>query len=201
MSLIEVPIDSYENFRTAVLARAAQNLGYDVDNELGYQCWDLAAELWMNMAAFAGQGLYPQTGALTYASEIWTVSRMQNAGNSFDLIYNYTDVKRGDVIVLDASWYFPTTGHVCYADQDYDPNAEEPNKLWCLGQNQDYNHSSPTVGYKPTLDFLPIQEMFLGAFRNKAWENTPPTPTSTNKKRGYKFWIYGNVPKNRRNGY
>lgn len=174
MALINVPIDSYDNFRSAVLARAAQDLGYDVDGSYGYQCWDLAAELWMNMPEFAGQGLYPQTGPLGYAREIWSISRIQNAGNSFDLITNFTDIKRGDVIVLDASWYFPVVGHVCYADQDYDPSAEEPNKLMCLGQNQDYEHSSPTVGYKPTLNLIPVQEMFLGAFRNKDWEVNPP---------------------------
>ena len=38
MALIDVPIDSYDNFRSAVLARAAQGLGYDVDGSLGYQC-------------------------------------------------------------------------------------------------------------------------------------------------------------------
>lgn len=162
MALINVPIDSYDNFRSAVLALATS------------VSWDLAAELWMNMPAFSGQGLFPQTGPLGYAREIWTISRLQNAGNSFNLITNFTDIKRGDVIVLDASWYFPTTGHVCYADQDYNPNADEPNKLMCLGQNQDYEHSSPTVGYKPTLDLIPVQEMFLGAFRNKDWEVTPP---------------------------
>jgi hypothetical protein len=38
MALIDVPIDSYDNFRSTVLARAAQDLGYDVDGSFGYQC-------------------------------------------------------------------------------------------------------------------------------------------------------------------
>lgn len=190
MSLIQVPIDSYDNFRSAVLARAAQGLGYDVDGSYGFQCWDLAAELWMNIPEFSGQGLYPQTGEEQYAYQIWTISRAVNQGESFDLVYNYTDIKRGDVLIFGDSWYFPTTGHVCYADQDYNPNAEEPNKLMCLGQNQDWEHSSPTSGYKPTLNELPAESMFIGGFRFKDWNSTPPTPPTPSRTRADHFpWV------------
>lgn len=38
MALITIDITSYDTFRSAVLARAAQGLGYDVDGSFGYQC-------------------------------------------------------------------------------------------------------------------------------------------------------------------
>ena len=199
MGLVSVNINSYDGFRNDVLGHE-----FNVDNSptLIYQCWDLAAELWMNIPYFhALGGLYPQTGPLGYASEIWTVSRIQNAATQFTTFTDYKQIKRGDVLVLAPSVYFPTTGHVCFADEDYDPNGEEPTKIQCMGQNQDPEHSNPTVGYKATLNKLHVGGYLLGAFRYKEWDNTPPTPTTINKKRGYKFWIYGNVPKNRRNGY
>ena len=37
MSLIPITISSYAAFRTDVLNRAAQGLGYDVDGSYGYQ--------------------------------------------------------------------------------------------------------------------------------------------------------------------
>lgn len=176
MALIQIDITSFQTFSSAVLARAEAGLGYDVDGSYGYQCWDLAAELWMNIPEFSF-GLYPKTGLNPDYQEVyrmWTETRAINQGMSFDLVWRYEDIKAGDVIVLNASWYFPTTGHVCYAYQDYDPNAEEPEKLLCLGQNQDIEHSSPTVGYKPTVNLLPVRDMFLGAFRYKEWETAPP---------------------------
>lgn len=167
MSLITVPINTYEDFRSAVLDRAAQNLGYDVDGAYGYQCWDLAAELWMNIPEFSGGILYPQTGPLTYASECWTVSRDVNAGMSFDLIWQLKDVKRGDCIVIDSS-PISDTGHIAFADQDY----SNSNMMNLLGQNQ--VNPSPTVGHIPTVTNIDVGTYFLGAFRYKAWETTPP---------------------------
>lgn len=173
MSLISVDITSYDSFRNEVLARAAQGLGYDVDGYFGYQCWDLAAELWMNTPEFSNSGLYPQTGPNYAAEECWTVSRDANAGDSFDLIWNYSDVKYGDVIVIGSS-PISTTGHIAFADENYTGT----NYMNLLGQNQvDPNFYT---GHIPTVTNVDVGSYFLGAFRYKDWGGgpgpTPPTP-------------------------
>ena len=166
MSLLPITITSYDGFRADALNRASQGLGYDVDNWLGYQCWDLAAELWMNIPEFANSGLWPHTGPNLAASECWTYSRTENAGNSFDLIYNLSDVKRGDVIVIGAS-AISDVGHIAFADEDYNGT----NYLNLLGQNQ--VNPDPNYGHIPTVTNLSVSA-FLGAFRYKEWEEPEP---------------------------
>ena len=189
MSLITVPIDTYDNFRNAVLARAAQGLGYDVDGAYGYQCWDLAAELWMNMPEFAGQGLYPQTGPNYAAEECWTLSRNANAGSSFDLIYNYNEVKRGDCIVIGSS-PISTTGHIAFADEDYGGSGT----MVLLGQNQ--VNPDFTYGHIPTLTGVVVGSYFLGAFRNKDWNSTPPTPPIVRRDLTFPWVLLANKLRN-----
>ena len=171
MSLLPISINTYTAFRTDALTRAGQGLGYDVDEWLGYQCWDLAAELWMNLPEFSGSGYYPKTGPNQYAEECWTVSRNINAGNSFTLIYNLSDIKRGDVIVIGNS-AISSTGHIAFADEDYNGTTT----MDLLGQNQ--VNPSPTVGHIPTVTSVDVSN-FLGAFRLDSWTPgpTPPTPT------------------------
>lgn len=180
--LIPININSYNDFRTDALDRAAQNQGYDVDGSFGFQCWDLAAELWMNSPEFSGQGLYPQTGPNLYASECWTYSRNVNAGNSFDLIISLADVKRGDCIVIDSS-PISTTGHIAFADEDYNNS----NYMNLLGQNQ--VAPSAQYGHIPTITSIDVGTYFLGAFRYKAWNVTPPTPPVLRTKRGRFPWV------------
>ena len=137
--------------------------------------WDLAAELWMTIPEFFGQGLYPQTGPNLYASECWTVSRDANAGDSFDLIYNFTDVKRGDCIVI-ASSPISTTGHIAFADENYNGSI----MMNLLGQNQ--VDPSPIYGHIPTVTNVDVGTYFLGAFRYKQWGSGPgPTPVIRSK--------------------
>lgn len=174
MALLPINTSSYDAFRADALTRAGQGLGYDVDEYYGYQCWDLAAELWMNLPEFAGHGLYPQTGPNYAAAECWTVSRTQNAGNSFDLIYNLTDVKRGDVIVLGPS-PISDVGHIAFADEDYNGT----NYMDLLGQNQ--VNPSLYYGHIPTVTNLGVTA-FLGAFRYKGWEQPEPETTTEIKK-------------------
>ena len=166
MSLLPITITSYDGFRTDALNRASQGLGYDVDDWLGYQCWDLAAELWMNIPEFANSGLWPHTGPNLAASECWTYSRTENAGNSFDLIYNLSEVKRGDVIVIGAS-AISDVGHIAFADEDYNGT----NYLNLLGQNQ--VNPNPNYGHIPTVTNLSVSA-FLGAFRYKEWKEPEP---------------------------
>lgn len=186
MALLPINISSYDGFRADALNRAAQGLGYDVDGWYGYQCWDLAAELWMNIPEFGGGTLWPKTGPNLAAEECWTVSRAANAGNSFDLIYNLSDVKRGDVIVIGAS-PISSVGHIAFADQDYAGYSY----MDLLGQNQ----VNPSVyyGHIPTVTWINVGAYFLGAFRYREWtQPEPPTPTEE-KKEGFPWpvaWRY-----------
>lgn len=171
MSLISISTSSYDAFRADALSRAAQNLGYDVDGYYGYQCWDLAAELWQNIGFGGG---YPQTGPNHYASECWTNSKDANKGSVFDLIYNIDELKRGDVIVIDAS-AVSSTGHIAFCDEDYNGTT----RMNLLGQNQ--VNPSAVYGHIPTVTNLSIAT-FLGAFRYHEWEQPiPPTPTPSKK--------------------
>ena len=139
--------------------------------------WDLAAELWMNIPEFSGGILYPQTGPNLYASECWTVSRDVNSGMSFDQIWHFEDVKRGDCIIISSS-AISLTGHIAFADEDYNGS----NMMNLLGQNQ--IDPSPTYGHIPTVTNINVGSYFLGAFRYKAWIGPePPTPTSTRKSK------------------
>ena len=173
MALLPITISNYDGFRTDALDRASQGLGYDVDGYYGYQCWDLAAELWMHLDEFDDGTLYPQTGPNYYASECWTESRYINAGNTFTLIENITDLKRGDVIVLGPS-AISQTGHIAFCDENYRGST-----MNLLGQNQ--VDPSLIYGHIPTVTALDISA-FLGAFRLPAW-NPAPTPSSTDSTR------------------
>lgn len=162
MALLPISTNSYNSFRADVLARASQGLGYDVDGYYGYQCWDLCAELWQNIGFGGG---YPLTGPNHSAEECWTVSRNANAGNDFTLIYNISDLKRGDVIVLGSS-PLSSTGHIAFCDEDYNGNT-----MNLLGQNQ--VNPNFTTGHIPTVTNVSITA-FLGAFRYHGWSQ--PTP-------------------------
>lgn len=128
----------------------------------------------MNLPEFSGGTLWPKTGPNLYAEECWTVSRTENAGTSFDLIFSKMELKRGDVIVLGPS-PISATGHIAFCDEDYN-NSDNMN---LLGQNQ--VNPSLTLGHIPTVTNIDISA-FLGAFRLKAWNPTPPTPGSISQR-------------------
>lgn len=189
MSLLPINITSYDGFRTDALDRAGQGLGYDVDGWIGYQCWDLAAELWMNIPEFQNSGLWPHTGPNLAAMECWTVSRDANAGTSFDLVYNLSDVKRGDVIVIGPS-PVSDVGHIAFADEDYNGT----NWMHLLGQNQ--VNPSPSYGHIPTVTLLAVSA-FLGAFRFHDWDK--PEPKTKTTKHKFPWYIYTKKINNRNN--
>ena len=188
MSLIPININSYDAFRTDALNRAGQGLGYDVDNYLGYQCWDLAAELWMHIAEFEDGNLWPKTGSHLYASEIWTESRTQNAGSSFTLIYNLSDVKRGDAIVIGSS-PISATGHIAFADENYNDTTQ----MNLLGQNQ--VDPNLTTGHIPTVTNIDVSN-FLGAFRFNGW--TPITFSTKVEPKKFNWAVYARKLRNQR---
>lgn len=90
-----------------------------------------------------------------------------------------TDVKKGDVVV-----YAGAPGHIGFADEDYNPN--NGGYLNVLGQNQGSGGTptpivNPNGGTTANVNNLYTSGSFLGAFRYKAWEITPPTPTGRSK--------------------
>ena len=179
----DIPHGSYAIWKSNTLGHE-----YDLDGRYGCQCWDYASLFWRNVGFPAG---YPQTGNLHYASQCWTASRVQNAGDTFDLIYAIADVKQGDVIVLDGNSQNPP-GHIAFADEDYDGSGY----LWCIGQNQG-GTPLPGGGTAVTRNHLGMS-LFLGAFRYKAWHTTPPTPVQSKPfKRKFPWVLYANKLRNK----
>lgn len=187
-----LPINNYLSFKNAVAGN-----GYDSEGFYGDQCWDLTAELWYNVGFPVG---YPQTGPDGYAYECWAVSRNNNISYNgvqyFDLIYNITDVKQGDVVVWDGTVDYPT-GHIGLADEDYNGSGY----IAILGQNQGSGGtptpiSNPAGGTTANVKSLSVNN-FLGAFRYKGWEQpTPPTPSFTRKHR-FPWVLYAKNLRNR----
>lgn len=161
---------------------------YYADNVEHHNCWDYASLFWRNVGFPAG---YPLTGNLSYAYQCWTASRVQNAGDQFDLIYNVSDIKQGDVIVMNGTSANPP-GHITFADEDYNGT----NTIWCVGQNQG-GTPLPGGGTAVTRDQLGLGD-FLGAFRYKAWHTTPPITIKRTVTRQHFPWaIYARKLRNR----
>lgn len=172
---LTLPTDTYLAWKTAVAGN-----GYDADGYYGDQCWDLVAEFWYNIGFPQG---YPQTGPHQYASECWTVSKEQNTSYNgttyFDLIYNLSDVKQGDVVV-----YSGAPGHIGFADEDYNP--AKAGFLAILGQNQGSGGVPPAInnpagGTTANVQNLLTATAFLGAFRYRGWVTPPPSHTRRSK--------------------
>ena len=162
-----VDISSYDAFKAAVNGN-----GYDVDNTYGAQCVDAFMLINYNLGYAAP---YASTGNTGYAYGMWTVewARTWNASDKYELIYDKTQIKRGDMIIFAASYYYPTTGHNAFADEDYRPN--DPDHINVLGQNQFYGVPFPNGGKCFNVEETILGNLFLGAFRYKGW--IQPTPT------------------------
>lgn len=177
-----LPVDSYDNWKAAVNGN-----GYDADASFGDQCWDLCAEFWHNLGYPNG---YPVTAGTGAAYGCWD-GRVLNAGNQFDLIYDKTQIKRGDVIVYDQ---FPANpyGHIGFADQDY----QGSDNINILSQN---NGGTP---YAQGGSFTNVANYtlayFRGAFRLKAWHQQP-TPSTTSTHR-FPWVLYARKLNNKRQG-
>lgn len=182
---VDVPHDTYDQWRANTIGNE-----YNLDGQHGCQCWDYASLFWRNVGFPAG---YPQTGN-GYAYGCWTLRRTINAGDKFDLIELLSQVKKGDIVVLDQGRYTgDDAGHIAFADEDY----QGGNTLRLVGQNQE--HPSATLGYKVTADNMSMTK-FLGAFRYKGWNQpTPPTPTNRKKSR-FPFVLYSRKLNQQRNG-
>lgn len=163
-----VPHGTYDEFRTYCLTH-----GVDVDYVYQNQCVDTPKLLWYQY------GLTLQTGN-GYAYGIWTIMRNQNAQPPFIQVIGANNVKRGDVVVFNHAGSF-FTGHIAFADEDYNGSG----RLRCLGQNQGQGISYGTPSNVVNLSMA----NFLGAFRNTNWQTTPPTPPTPSVKRKNFPWV------------
>ena len=187
---VSIPHDTYDAWKNATNGE-----GYNFDYTYGCQCYDLAVEFWWNVGFPAG---YPQiTNSSAYT--MWA-NRVANASYNgttfFDLIYNVADIKRGDVIVFNQFSANPY-GHVGFADVDYNswiPDPNQPFEFPILSQNNG-GTPDPAGGATTNVHGYDIR-LFLGAFRYKAWETTPPTPPSRTHNK-FKWVLYANKLRNR----
>lgn len=174
---VTIPINTYLLWRTAT-----NNNAYDVDGypiEQPFQCWDLTAEFWYNAGFPTG---FPTLAGTGSAYGAWD-DRVQNAGNKFDLIYDKTQIKRGDVIVFDQYVGNPY-GHIGFADEDY--NGSDTISILSQNNGAYYTNIAPySLAH------------FRGAFRFKAWHQ--PTPYAR-KRTHFKWVLYAKNLRNKRNG-
>ena len=165
---VVIPHNTYLAWKNATL-----NNSYDVDNfpvSQPYQCWDFTAEFWNNVGFPQN---YPLTGG-DDAKGVWT-QRFNNISYNgvqyFDLVTSKESIKKGDVIVFNPSGWIGETGHIAFADENYNGT----DNIACLGQNQS-NHAYVDV---QTINL----SSFAGAFRYREWEQPSPTPSSTRRSK------------------
>lgn len=172
---VTLPVDSYASWKAATNGN-----GFDFDSSYGCQCYDLAAEFWWNVGFPPGYPIISSSSAYT----MWNY-RSQNVSYNgttyFDLVYNLEDIKQGDVMVFDQFSANPY-GHVGFADIDYDSWTPDPNNPYEFPILSENNGGTPDpAGGAYTNVHGYDTRLFLGAFRYKEWEQTPPTPGLSKK--------------------
>ena len=179
---VTLPVTSYDAWKAAVNGN-----GYNANqDQFGDQCWDLTAEFWYNIGFPQG---YPSTGGTGAAYGCWD-ARTLNAGNAFDLIYDKTDIKRGDVVVYN---HFPGNdfGHIGFADEDY-PGHDAIN---ILSQNNGGTPYSGGGSYTNVNDY--DLQYFLGAFRYKGWQHSPYITAQPPKRKKFPWVLYSRKLRNK----
>lgn len=172
--------------------------GYNIDGHYGCQCWDFASLFWRNLG-------YPASYPVITSSSAYTMwaNRTTNASYGgvtyFDLIYDVTQIKQGDIIVFN---YFTGNpyGHVGFADVDYanwTPDPNQPYEFPILSENNG-GTPDPEGGAYVNIHGYDIR-LFLGAFRYRGWETTPPTPPSIERSK-FPFVLYARKLRNRQMG-
>lgn len=179
--------NTYQAFRDATIGQAIDVDGYPPSQP--YQCYDSVAVLYQQ--SDVGQYLYTAQSVGAQGDGVKTCwlnvdARNRNGSGYFEIVNNVTDIKRGDIIVLNeySGWY-ASTGHIGFADEDY--NGTDYIQL--LSQNFAGHHYV-------TVDRAYLGNAFLGVFRFIPWETTPPvppTPTGSKKRHfpypvAWKYW-------------
>lgn len=145
--------------------------------------------MWGNIGRYGHSGdsyAYPylSTNNTGYSYGIWD-ARDANAANNFTLIYDINDVKRGDMVVLDKGRFSgDVSGHNAFADEDYDGSGY----MYLVGQNQE--NPNAITGHVVSRDRMSVAK-FLGAFRFKQWNGTPPQPV-IKKEHKFPWYLYTN---------
>ena len=178
------PHNTYDEYRNYLL-----NHGINVDYYAGNQCWDALALLWYQY----GLRLITRPIGKGSAYMCWTVSRALNAVPPFIAVEGVTNIKRGDILVFNKS-YWSSAGHICLADQDYNDRYYS-NGAWrinCVGQNQGQGTRSGTPSNVTGINL----STFLGIFRNTNWRSAPsPTPTPIVYNKGKYNFVLFNIRK------
>lgn len=156
---VKVTTKSFKDWRKATIGNA-----YDVDGEAGYQCYDYANLFWKNATGRWVVSATKDGGVKGGASGIWGAREQNNKGNEFILVTDYKKLKKGDIIITNNNKW----GHVCFLDQDF----KNTTYLKVLGQNQG-NSGGKLPGAKVKDIDWAFKKYFLGAFRFRAWDNTP----------------------------
>lgn len=187
---VDVPHGTYDQWRNTTNGN-----GYNIDNSYGCQCWDFASLFWRNIGFPAG---YPHiTSSSAYT--MWGL-RDQNVAYGgvtyFDLVYNISEVKRGDIMVFNYTSYNPY-GHVGFADEDFatwTPDPSQPYEFPILSENNG-GTPDPQGGALTNIHGYDYR-LFLGAFRYRDW-NVEPTPTEEIIKSKFPWVLYANKIRNR----
>lgn len=181
-----VPHSTYNEYRAYCLSH-----GVNCDRLYGNQCVDTPKLLWWQY----GKSLQTGNG---YAYGIWTLRRNKNAVGPFKLIYNKSDVKRGDIVVFNHHGSY-TAGHIGFADENYKGGRT----IRLLGQNQ----GQGTGSGKASNVINHSMTYFLGAFRNTKWSSSPtppppgpqpgpqPGPSPTSEFKRFPWYLYNNKRK------
>lgn len=165
-----VPHETYQQFRNTTLGS-----GWNVDYYANNQCWDLAALAYFQY----GLSLVTRPGGYGTAADCWNISRAINSKTPFISLTGKENIKRGDILVWDRT-AFTTTGHIAFADEDYNGT----NYIDCLGQNQGQGKYGPANIANLSLN------NFLGIFRNTRWQAPEPTPEFGGQTKKRKFpWV------------
>lgn len=146
-------------------------------------------EFWYNVGFPQG---YPTSGGTGNAYDIWTYRNNNISYNGvtyFDIIYNLDDVKRGDILVYNQFSGNPF-GHIGFADEDYyswhldNPTSYE---FPILSENNGGTPDPAGGAYTNVHGY--DTRLFLGAFRYKEWEVTPPPPVAGTISRSKFPWV------------
>lgn len=175
MAVVQVPHSTYQEFRDAVNGH-----GYDCDGLYGYQCWDGVDLLYEQ----SDVGQYLSTANTGLVKNCWlnASARASNGSGHFEQITNVSEIKRGDIIVFNeySGWY-GSAGHIGFADENY----RGTDRINILSQNFG-SGSNPTTGKPFNIMEAYLGSAFLGVFRYKVWNETPPTPS---KKKHFPYPI------------
>lgn len=187
---VTIPVNTYDAFRTATLGN-----GYNYDLSYGCQCYDLAVEMWYNVG-------FPQGYPHITNSSAYTMWNLRNENISydgvqyFDLIYNLADVKRGDMMIFAGTTQNPY-GHNGLADRDFAGWDVTDYEFPILSQN---NGGTPVPQGGSTVNVHGYDyRLFLGAFRYREWESTPP-PSPTRQSSRFPFVLYARRLRDKRQG-